>query len=322
VSDIEEARKSWLRDRPAFQSLATELARELTADLRREGIWAEIQSRAKELDSLIRKLIRKPNHNYDSIGDKAGVRVIVRYRSEIDPVLEIADRRFSLTEVEDTAERLAPNVVGYQSIHGVLRPRTGQVLAVQFPPDRFHAELQVRTLAQNLWSEMAHDAVYKNDETLEPLPNRLKRRIYILAGTIELADEEFNRIEGEIPQVPEFDILKALERYHYKLTARRVDTETSIDIIRLLMPLYKLEARQIISRLTEFYSDREGILQDIYRRAEALPEKSSAFLLQPEAIMIYDLLEMDSLATRRTWNEAYPEKELERMANAFGISFD
>lgn len=322
MTDLEEARRTWLRERPAFVQFASELTRELRLDIRKEGIWADIQNRAKQVDSLIRKLIRKPEHDYNSIGDKAGVRVIVRYKSEIDPILEIADRRFALKDVEDTADRLAPNVVGYRSIHGDLRPREGGVLAPRFPPAQFHAELQVRTLAQHLWSEMAHDSVYKNDEFLQPLPNTLKRRIYILAGAVELADEEFNRIEQEIPQVPEFDVLKALERYHYKLTARRADPETSIDVIRLLMPLYKLDARQIISHLSAFYATREETLQEVYMRAEELPEKQSAFLFQPEALMIYDLLETNPLATRRAWNEIYPERELERMANAFGISFD
>ncbi len=38
--------------------------------------------------------------------------------------------------------------------------------------------------------------------------------------------------------------------------------------------------------------------------------------------MIYDRLMADPLSIRKVWNEQYPEKELERIANAFGISFD
>jgi hypothetical protein len=48
----------------------------------------------------------------------------------------------------------------------------------------------------------------------------------------------------------------------------------------------------------------------------------SAFLFQPEALMIFDLLKMEPLSVRESWNASYPEKELERIANAFGISFD
>jgi ppGpp synthetase/RelA/SpoT-type nucleotidyltranferase len=321
MTDLEEARRRWVREKPKFEQLGIEFAEGLKGEIGREGIWAEVKSRPKDIDSLIRKLIRKREHTYDSLGDKVGVRVIVRYKDEINPILEIADRIFQLSNVENTADRLKPDVVGYLSVHGVIRFRARDAKASEYPPDTFSAELQVRTLAQHLWSEMAHDSVYKNDETLQPLSNQLKRRIYILAGAIELADEEFNRIEREMPLVPEVDILKALERHHYKLTTRRGDSETSLDVIRMLTPLYKTEMRQIVAHLAEFYSNHESILREVYGRAEDLADRS-AFLFQPEALMIYDLLETSPLATRKAWNEHYPEKELERIANAFGISFD
>lgn len=321
MTDLEEVRKLWVQEKPKFERLGSEFAQELKDEIRREGIWAEVRSRTKEIDSLIRKLIRKPEHSYDSIGDKAGVRVIVRYKDEISLILEIADRIFELSNVENTADRLKPDVVGYLSIHGAIRFRPRDAKASEYPPGRFSAELQVRTLAQHLWAEMAHDAVYKNDETLQPVPTQLRRRIYILAGAVELADDEFNRIEREMPSMPEVGILKALERYQYKLTTRRGDPEISLDVIRLLAPLYNMEMRQIGAHLAEFYSNHEEILRDVYGRSEEMPDRS-AFLFQPEALMIYDLLEVDPLRTRRVWNERYPERELERIANAFGISFD
>jgi ppGpp synthetase/RelA/SpoT-type nucleotidyltranferase len=321
MTDLEEARKQWLREQPQFERLGIELAEALRKEIRREGIWAEVKSRPKEIDSLILKLIKKPNHTYDSLGDKVGVRVIVRYKDEINPILRIASTLFDLSDVENAADRLRPDTVGYLSIHAALRYRGNDQKAAQYPPDRFIAELQVRTLAQHLWAEMAHDTVYKNDETLQPLSNILKRRIYILAGVVELADEEFNRIEHEMPALPELSVLKALERHHFKLTTRRGDPEVSLEVIRLLSPLYTAEAGQIVASLDEFYASHEDVLHEVYGRAEELPDRS-AFLFQPEALMIYDRLQADQLGVRRVWNERYPEKELERVANAFGISFD
>jgi hypothetical protein len=43
---------------------------------------------------------------------------------------------------------------------------------------------------------------------------------------------------------------------------------------------------------------------------------------QPEALMLYDLLKQNESRTRAVWNTEYPEKELERVAIAFGMSFD
>jgi len=320
MTDLEEARKRWIVERPQYEQLGFHMMERLQKEILLAGIWAELKIRAKEVDSLIRKLITKPEHTYDSLGDKVGIRVIVRYRDEIDAILGIARETLDLSNVENTTDRLRPDVVGYRSIHGVVRFRDGE-LASKFPPAVFQAELQIRTLAQHLWAEMAHATVYKNDETLQPLPNLLKRRIYILAGVVELADEEFNRIEREIPMVPEITVLKALERNHYKLTVRRGDSQLSLEVIRLLMPIYHLETSKIVSRLDDFFLAHSGVLQHVYAQAETAPDRS-AFLFQPEALMIYDLLEADPLVVRRAWNERYPEKELERVANAFGMSFD
>ena len=319
--ELEEARKKWIQEQPQFKQLGIELAEALIREIRREGIWAEVESRPKEMDSLIRKLIQKREHTYDSLGDKVGVRVIVRFKDEIDPVLKIADRLFDVSNVENTAGRLKPEVLGYLSFHATIRFRIGDARASGYPPNKYSAELQVRTLAQHLWAEISHDSFYKNNETLRPLSNQLKRRVYILAGALELIDEEFNRIDREMPLVPELGVLKALERHHYKLTTRRGDSNVSLDVIRLLVPLYGVGTGQIIAHLDEFYSGHEQILREVYGRAEEMPGRS-AFLFQPEALMIYDLLESDPLRIRRVWNERYPEKELERIANAFGVSFD
>jgi hypothetical protein len=43
-------------------------------------ILADVATRAKEVDSLIKKLILKPHLSYESLGDKAGVRGFVAWR--------------------------------------------------------------------------------------------------------------------------------------------------------------------------------------------------------------------------------------------------
>lgn len=321
MTSLEEARKRWMVQQPLFRQFGFEICRILETDIRADGILARVESRAKEIDSLVRKLILKRENTYETIGDKLGVRVIVRYKSEITRVLTIAGQIFEISGVENTADRLQPNSTGYLSIHAVLKLRAADRMAEQYPPETFHAELQVRTLAQHLWAEMAHDTVYKNDELLNPLPNPLKRRIFVLAGVVELADEEFNRIEQELPVTPELIILQALNRYHFTLTSRPGDPLTSLSVMRVLIPLYKQEAARIVTRLGEFYSTHLETLRHVYSRAEQAPERS-AFLFQPEALMIYDLLESDQLATRTAWNRYFPEKELERFANDFGMSFD
>ncbi len=321
MSKYEQARIRWLAERASFDEFGKELGSRLKKALRKEGIWAEVTSRAKDIDSLIRKLNKKAHYTYETLGDKSGVRVIVRHKDEIEPVVEIAERLFACANRENKVNTLGPDTVGYLSTHVDARLRDDDPLVATYPTSKFQAELQVRTLAQHLWSEMSHDAFYKNDDTLNPLPIPLKRRIFILAGTLEVADNEFNRLNTEMPNVPEVGLLKALEKHYYKLTARRSDPEVSLDIIRALLPLYKQTPEQIAAHLDEFYSSHEDTLHMVYDDAEGLPERS-AYLYQPEALMIYDLLESDPAPIRKQWGTRFPERELERIANAFGISFD
>jgi ppGpp synthetase/RelA/SpoT-type nucleotidyltranferase len=54
--------------------------------LRDEFIDPEIQiyGRTKEIDSLLKKLILKPDKTYEDLTDKAGIRVIVKFTEEVD----------------------------------------------------------------------------------------------------------------------------------------------------------------------------------------------------------------------------------------------
>src|SRR5689334_14463910 len=100
MTDLEAARKAWLSDQPLYEQFGKELVSRLKAAIRHEGIWAELSSRAKDVDSLLRKLIKKPHYTYDSLGDKTGARVSVHYKDEINPILEIAARLFDCSEPE------------------------------------------------------------------------------------------------------------------------------------------------------------------------------------------------------------------------------
>ena len=121
MTTLEEARKLWLTESSAYKEFASYLEFKLKTEIRRSGILAEVTSRAKDIDSLIKKLILKPEHSYESVGDKAGVRVIVRYKDDIEPVLEIAKQLFQRGEPENTSSRLKPNAFGYLSVHADVR---------------------------------------------------------------------------------------------------------------------------------------------------------------------------------------------------------
>jgi putative GTP pyrophosphokinase len=319
MTDLEDARKRWLEDRERWEKFGQEAAKKLKTALRQRGIWAEVTTRAKEMDSLIKKLINKPDKTYESLGDKVGVRVVIRYVSEIDGVMALVSELFACSGRENKLSELGPDRVGYLSTHIDIKPKDDDSLAADFSPSVYRAELQVRTMAQHLWADMAHDTFYKNDDTLNPSPPPLKRRVNVLAGVVEVADNEFDRLNREMPATPEVALLKSLEKHYLMLTSRRSNVELSLKVIRLLFPLYRSKPKQIAVHFREFFAERADVLSAVYSDAES-DEGRSAFLYQPESLMIYHLLETKPIATHDLWNSEFPERELERIATAFGIS--
>jgi len=319
MMDADEARRRWLEERQTYGEFGKLIADRLKGAVQDRGIWCATSSRAKEPHSLIKKLL-KGKHTYDSLPDKAGARCIVRYMSDLDVVLSRAHSLFDCSEHDSKLKELGADRIGYNSIHVQVRLREGDPELQKYPATVYGAELQVRTLAQHLWSEMSHDSFYKNDATLTVLPVELKRRVYLMAGLIEVADQEFDRLNRETTLNPEAQLYKALEQHYYTLTGKRPDPALSLEVIKLLLPLYRLAVPQVAQRLDSFFDAHRDVLKDVYEEAEE--STVSPFLYQPEVLMIYERLETDQLAARKAWVLRFPESELERIANALGISFD
>lgn len=321
MSDIEAARVRWLALRPKYEEFASVIARQVESWVREGGYWCQVTSRAKEVDSLIRKLILKPYHTYDSIGDKAGVRVVLRHKDEIDSVVELICQKFACGSPDNKVNDLEPFEMGYLGTHIDVRFSPGDSMAIKYSPGEFSAEVQVRSLAQHLWSEITHDTIYKSDETISPLPPRIKRRAYILAGTIELADDEFSRLRRDIPQDEIGEMLALLERHFFRFCAKRGDHEISRRVIGLLLPVFDQTTQEISDGFKDFLDQKHQFIEGVFRLAVECPQSRSAFLFQPESLLIFQLLERDRTSVRDAWVAQFPERELERLASAFGMSF-
>ena len=63
----------------------------------------------------------------------------------------------------------------------------------QYSSIRF--EIQFRTILQHAWAEIEHDRNYKYSGTL---PTEIQRNLNLLSGTLELVDNEFERISQSI----------------------------------------------------------------------------------------------------------------------------
>lgn len=326
MSNVEEARQRWIAERSKHDAFGKVLERRLEESLKPLGIWFDVDSRAKTVDSLVKKLLTRREYTFDTLPDKVGVRVIIRYRSDVERVIAKVRTLFDSDEPENKEQRLGTDRVGYLSVHlDHVRLQDDDNDRSTYPCEMFWAELQVRTLAQHLWSEMSHDTVYKNDEMVANLPPDTGRRVALMAGQIEVADREFDRLNMELSSRAIVLLLQILERHYYTVSSQTPNLELSIKVLHTLTPLMTTDVSAFANRLNEFLTAKQSVIEQVYsdsRQQGLEDDKTPAFLFQPEILLIYNLLASRRDETRELWNQSYPERELERIANTFGLSLD
>lgn len=324
MTDTEAVRQRWLTERDQLDRFGMLISSRIRQAMREAGLWANVTSRTKSIDSILKKLLLKADRTtYDSMTDIVGVRAVMRYRPEVGKASSIMENLFECAPADDKSVKLANEGVGYLSIHRDITLRATDERSAEFPAGRFRAEIQLRTLAQHLWAEMSHDTFYKSSK--ETLSADLKRRVNLMAGLLEVADNEFARLQNEVSELPdmfETGVLKHLEGSYFQFASERGNPELSLKVIKLLLPLYEDDSRAVGVQLDEFVATRRPTINIVFEQQRALPQPSSIFFSQPEILMLYDRLEHDPLAVRELWSAVFPETELERVALAFGISFD
>ncbi len=333
---VEEIRIKWIKEKPHYLKLCDLLDAELKKTLKSIGISATVTSRPKEVESLVRKVIKQQaegrSPTFDSIVDKIGLRAVVRFDEEVDEAVEVLRRTFNCIKSEYKSEVRDDNVsdlehkeslkkFGYRSCHMDITLAQGHPSYSTF--GNIPAELQIRTHAQDLWAVMAHELSYKSvlrDVAIQR-QEAIDRRVYILSAIIEAADMEFARMNKEIVNTLGAELLillRALEREYFKFTGQQYDREFSLQCLKFLSAINPRPVHQAKVALAEFSGKHNAKLSHIFSDQADNPDRS-AFLFQPEAIFIFECLENQQLVLEEEWEKHYPARELERLATAWGV---
>jgi putative GTP pyrophosphokinase len=166
--------------------------------------YLSITRRAKTPESFAEKVVRKEYKNpRQDITDLAGVRIITYIESDANRVCELIEESFNVhyDKSLDKSNELAVDEIGYRSIHFVCDLGKDRVKLPEFSLYKdLVFEFQVRTVLQHAWAEIEHDRSYKFSGVL---PSNLQRRLYLIAGMLEIADREFNDIAKELDSYAE-----------------------------------------------------------------------------------------------------------------------
>lgn len=154
--------------------------------------------RVKAIDSATEKLTGSDKYNdYPALTDLLGVRVITYFADTVDRVAEALKPEFDIDEANSVDKRAAldPDRFGYLSVHYIAKLKPTRTSLVEYAGyDGLQFELQIRSILQHAWAEIEHDLGYK---AAGGLPRELRRRFSRLAGLLELADDEFQRLRDD-----------------------------------------------------------------------------------------------------------------------------
>ena len=316
MTDLQLVRGLWIKDRPSYQRFVEFLEEDIRQHIKKAGIYADVYGRAKELDSLLKKLLAKKVLSYETLRDKAGVRIVVRFPSEINLVRKAIEGAYHVTHIDDKTAALQVDQFGYQGLHLEIKLRPSADCQTEFAA--YEAELQVKTKAQNLWSELNHELAYK---TNVELPSDIRRRLFNLAALLETADRDFESVNREISSLAEagsLRVLAAVEKQFYKINPTAYSRELSISVIEALKPLYSISDTLFVNHFENFYNQHSKKLEIVFRESTG----RSLFLSQPEVLMVFDLLDKDEYALKDYWPKYFPAGELEELAHIWGKPLD
>ena len=121
-----------------------------------------IDTRLKSAKSILGKLQKKDldltlSAACNNIYDIAGIRVVCSYIKDVYPIRDrlMAQDDVMIMQIKDYIE--TPKENGYRSLHMVIRVPVYFMNKKQLVP----VELQIRTLAMDLWASLEHDIKYK-----------------------------------------------------------------------------------------------------------------------------------------------------------------
>lgn len=208
-----ELREAFEKRRPQLEALGRWVTETILLALENElGSKAALDKflqipprpRVKETDSFLEKaLVRKPKKDpLTEITDQVGVRFVVLLLEDIARVGKVIEAGPWLwrKDRDHDQERLKnPDYFAYQSDHYIITTRQKtQYLEIEICID-MSCEIQIRTILQHAYAEMAHGSDYKPSIRLpEEEQRKVRRALAKGSALIETTDDVFREIKERL----------------------------------------------------------------------------------------------------------------------------
>jgi len=161
------------------------------------AVEGRTKTRKSVEEKIERKKYKRPEHQ---VTDITGVRVILYFETDVQRVSDLIVSAFNVDESKslDKSALLSVDKIGYRSVHYVCDLGNARAQLPEYEGmGGLNFEIQVRTVLQHAWAEIAHDRNYKFSGKLPPV---MERELHLLAGMLEVADKGFDKLSKEIDQ--------------------------------------------------------------------------------------------------------------------------
>lgn len=154
-----------------------------------------IDTRLKSAESILGKLQKKNleltlTTACNNIFDIAGVRVVTPYVKDIYDIRDRIEAQDDISIMEEKDYVASPKRNGYRSLHIIIRIPVFFMGKKQLVP----VELQIRSLAMDLWASLEHDLKYKNLHKNTEIDFTAK--LYECSRLIYQAEDEMEKINN------------------------------------------------------------------------------------------------------------------------------
>lgn len=269
----------WRGERPMYEAWGGFVAEALTEGVARAIHPASVDllfripvsHRTKEEPSLLAKAFHRGKgygDPYGDIEDKVGVRIVVLFSEEIRTVEAAILAGTSWTaekarDFEDERNR-RPFEFDYQSLHYVVRAKSGLTAGGVEIAESIPCEIQVRTILQHAYSELTHDTIYKPNVAAEP---DVKRAAAKSMALIEATDDYFSQVRDKLAlaAAPGQQVAATLDTLYGEFTGLAGDHSP---LNTLLIDHYKQWAKEDFqTAIAEFLKEKPFLADRIKERA-------------------------------------------------------
>lgn len=152
-------------------SQAMEEVKKEIDDMNKEyNLVDHVKTRIKSPKSIVKKM-RDKNYELtyqnmiDNINDIAGVRIIAKTIDDVYKIKNIIEKNFNVTIIKEKDYIKKPKKSGYTSLHII----TEVPIKIDENMVFIKVEIQIRTIAMDLWANLEHEIKYKPEGKISKL---------------------------------------------------------------------------------------------------------------------------------------------------------